>query len=134
MTNELLAWRSWDLKGLRVTQLRFDAQLHIHMWTLDRDLLVSFGNEFIFKDADGRTSTFDPERVSELAPILGLLFKPVLQSSASSTGICILKFEDGSELQCEPHEKYEAWESRGTENLQGASLLCGPGGGSPWGK
>ena len=28
---------------------------------------------------------------------------------------------------------FEAWEAHGTEDLKSIGLLCGPGGGSPWG-
>ena len=126
-------WRTWDVTGLKVTQLRLDYQFHVHMWSLERDLLITFGTPFTLRSATGEIHTFDPERSEELCPLLSLLHRSVVRFSASSKGACTLQFEDGADLRGEPHEKYEAWESHGTGELEGASLLSVVGGGSPWG-
>ena len=126
-------WRTWDLSGLDVTQLLFDFQFHVHMWSLQRDLLISFGMPFTFRSPDGEIRTYEPEQSESLWPLLGLLHRDVTTFAASSKGGCVLRFADGSELRGEPHEQYEAWESHGTGELESASLLCGVGGGSPWG-
>jgi hypothetical protein len=130
---EQAEWQAWNLSGLEVTQLRLDFQFHVHMWSLERDLLITFGTPFTFRSATGEVYTFDPERTEGLCPLLPLLHRSVATFTASSDGECVLRFEDGAELRGEPHEKYEAWESHGTGLLEGASLLCGVGGGSPWG-
>lgn len=75
--------------------------------------------------ADGSTQNFDPEQNEKLSKLLKLLHKPVKSFAASSGGHCILEFEDGTQLRGEPHEKYEAWESHGSGDLEEASLLCG---------
>jgi|SRR6056297_406495 len=126
-------WKKWDLRGLKVTQLRYDYQFHIHMWTLHRDFLVTFGAPFILYSKKGIEQHFDPEKTETLGPLLNLLFQPVTSFAASSEGFCTLEFEKGEQLRGEPHEKYEAWESRGSEDLEEATLLCDAGGGSPWG-
>ena len=126
-------WRTWNLHGLKVTQLRFDFQFHLHTWSLKRDLLLTFGTPFTFSSPDGEVLTYDPGRSDSLCPLLSLLHREVETFSVSTSGLCVLRFEDGSELRGEPHEQYEAWESRGTGELRTASLLCGVGGGSPWG-
>ena len=131
--SEQAEWRTWSLAGLEVTQLRFDYQFHVHMWLPDRDLLVSFGTPFALRLRAGEPRTFDPERNESLGPLLSVLHLPVTQFAASSEGECALLFGDGAELRGTPHERYEAWESRGTGDLASASLLCGVGGGSPWG-
>jgi hypothetical protein len=129
---EQVEWRTWDVDGLKVTQLRLDSRFHVHMWSLERDLLISFGAPFKRRAETGEVCTFDPERSETLCPLLTLLGRAVSQFAASSEGECALLFADGSELRVEPHEKYEAWEARGTGGLEGASLLCDVGGGSPW--
>lgn len=126
-------WRAWDLDGLKVTQLCFDFRFHVHMWTLERELLISFGTPFMFRAANGHEVTVDPAQKGELSPLLTLFFLPVRRFAASSEGHCLLEFSDGTELRGEPHELYEAWESQGTGDLESASLLCDIGGGSPWG-
>ncbi len=132
--DDSVEWKKWDLNGFNVTQLRFDYQFHIHMWTLQSDLLVSFMTPFILHSYDGREKHFAPERNEALGPLLNLLHQRAKSFAASSAGFCILEFEDGTQLKGEPHKKYEAWESRGSGDLAEASLLCGIGGGSPWGK
>lgn len=131
--SEQPTWRTWNIAGLEVTQLRFDYRFHVHMWSLDHDLLVTFGTPFMLRSAEGDIHTFDPERSDELCPLLLLLHRSVTTFAASSDGECVLRFENGAELRGAPHEKYEAWETCGTGDLEDASLLCGVGGGSPWG-
>jgi uncharacterized protein DUF6188 len=131
--NEEVEWRTWNLSGLKVTQLRVDFQFHLHMWSLERDLLITFGTPFTLRSPEGEVKRFDPERSVSLCPLLSLMHRSVETFAASSIGECVLRFEDGSELRGVPHESYEAWESHGTGELEGASLLCGIGTGSPWG-
>ena len=116
-----------------MTQLRFDFQFHLHMWSLERDLLITFGTPFTLRSQEGEVHAFDPERSESLCPLLSLLHRSVETFAASSIGECVLRFEDGTELRGVPHESYEAWESHGTGELESASLLCGVGVGSPWG-
>ena len=130
---ERTEWRTWSLNGLKVTQLRLDFQFHVHVWSLDRDLLVTFSTPFKLCLPTGEVHIFDPELSEKMCPLLSLLHRPVAKFAASSEGACALRFEDGAELHAVPHEEYEAWESQGTGELEGASLLCGVGGGSPWG-
>lgn len=120
------------MSGLKVTQVRFDYSFHVHMWSLERDLIISFGAPFTFSSPSGEVHRFDPERQDELSPLLLLLHRSVSMFSASSAGHCILLFDDGAELRANPHEKYEAWESHGGGSLDSASLLCGVGGGLAW--
>ena len=131
--NQPAQWREWKLNGLKITQLRFDYQVHVHMWSAERDLLVIFGIPFTFRTAEGITVVCDYEQSQTLCPLLSLRFRAVSVFRASSEGQCQIGFEDGAELLCSPDERYEAWESHGSGDLAGASLLCGPGGGLPWG-
>ncbi len=130
---EQVEWRTWDLAGLEVTQLRFDFQFHVHMWSLDRELLVTFGAPFRLRSATGEVRRFDPEHNETLGPLLSLLHRALTAFVVYSHGECALRFADDSELRSEPHLRYEAWESHGAGVLEDASLLCGIGGGSPWG-
>lgn len=125
-------WRTWDLSGLEVTQLRFDFQFHVLMWTPDRELLLIFGAPFTFLTSAGDVQEVDPEQGQNFDSLLPLLHRPVVSFAASSEGDCVLKFADGTELRGQPHATYEAWESHATGTLEGASLLCAVGGGPPW--
>jgi len=103
------------------------------MWSLERDLLISFGTPFTLCSSTGEVRSIDPALQDELRPLLTLLHRSVSMFSASSAGHCALLFEDGTELRANPHEKFEAWESHGRRSLESASLLCNIGGGPPWG-
>ena len=127
-------WREWSLRGLEVTQLRFDYQFHVHVTARDRELLLVFGLPFRLRAPSGGERTLDPEQNDTLAPLLSLLHRPLEGFAAASDGRCVLRFTDGTELHAEPHEYYEAWHAEGTGALADASLLCGPGGGAPWGE
>lgn len=120
--------QTWDLSGLNVTQLRLDYQFHVHMWSPERDLVVTFGTSFTFRAPTGESRAFDPEQTASLCPLLSLLHRPVAAFAISSESECVLRFEDGSELRGEPHESYEAWEAHGTGDLEGASMGCVVGG------
>jgi hypothetical protein len=126
-------WREWSLAGLKVTQLKFDYQIHVHMWTRERDLVVIFEAPVTLLAADGNACKCYYAKSETLCPLLSLLFQEVSAFHASSEGECRLEFEDGTELVCGPDEQCEAWQSHGSGNLVNASLLCGPGGGAPWG-
>jgi len=129
MTND---WIFRDLTGLSVTQLKFDFRLHIHMWSLQRSLMVTLGATFTIHWSGDRVESFDPEKMSSLGELLKVFNCPVSEFRASRQGQCILVFADGVEIHCQPHPQYEAWESEGTGDLESVSLLCGVGGGSPW--
>jgi hypothetical protein len=126
-------WREWNLEGLEVTQLRFDFQFHVQIDSSERSLQITLSSPIILRSDMDAPLLLDPEQTYTLSPLLSLLFKPVVSFRASSDGDCHLRFQNGAELSCAPDERYEAWESHGTGELASASLLCGPGGGSPWG-
>ncbi len=127
-------WREWNLEGLEVTQLCFDFQFRVQMWSSERSLLITFGSPIVLNSDNGASLLLDPAQTHTLSPLLSLLFRPAVSFRASSEGHCQLRFQNGSELSCAPDERYEAWGSHGTGELASASLLCGPGGGSPWGQ
>ncbi len=131
--NQSVEWREWDLTGLLVTQLRFDYQVHVHMWTFERDLYLQIGSPFTFQTAEGVVWECDGETSRNLCSLLALRFRSVTQFRSSSDGVCQLIFADDAMLTCMPDPQYEAWESHGSGDLASASLFCSPGGGSPWG-
>ena len=126
-------WREWSLEGLEVTQLCFNYQFRVQIGFSERSLLITFSSPVILRSKDDEPLLLDPEQTHTLFPLLPLLFRPAVSFRASSEGHCQLGFQNGSELSCAPDERYEAWESLGTGELTSASLLCGPGGGPPWG-
>ena len=127
-------WREWNLDGLAVTQLRFDFQFHMQIGSSERSLSITLSSPIVLRTNSGEPLLLDPEQTPTLSPLLSLLFQPAELFRASSEGHCQLRFQNGSELSGAPDDRYEAWESQGTGELASASLLCGPGGGPPWGQ
>jgi hypothetical protein len=125
--------REWSLRDLEVTFLHFDYRFIVEMCSGDRSLSIVFGSPFSLRWPGGEEQTFDPEKNETLGPLLSLLHRPVTTFSTTSNGECVLRFADGTELCGRPHPQFEAWEANGAGDLKGIGLLCGPGGGSPWG-
>lgn len=118
------AWHEWDLSGLTVTQLRLDYAFSVHLWSLDRDLLVRFATPFTFRPASGVAVTIDPTVPGAVAPALSVLHQPAATFRVSSADRCTLRLAGGSELSSARHPEFEAWESSGSGDLEPASWLA----------
>jgi len=118
---------------LEVTFLHFDYRFTVDMASGDRSLSIIFECPFSMRLPSGEERSFDPEENETLGPLLSLLHRPVSTFLASSNGLCVLRFRDGTELRGQPHPQFESWEATGTGELERIGLLCGPGGDSPWG-
>lgn len=125
-------WAEWSLDGLRVTQIRLDQALHIHMWSLEKDLLLWLGTPFMFRDRAGNEFRVDPSVVSDTIPVLPVLGSNARLFRASSHSRCELVTDFGV-VSAEIHPRFEAWYSEGSGDLEGANLLSPIGSGSPWG-
>ena len=118
------SWREWDLVGLNVTQLRIDYAFSVHLWSLERDLLIRFGVPFALRLTSGELVTLEPELPGGVALALSILHQPAASFQISSADRCVLRLADGVELSSEPHPKYEAWESWGSGDLEPASWIA----------
>lgn len=125
--------RKWNLSGLEITCLQFDYRFTVDIWSAERSLSIIFESPFVVLEASGETKVFEPEKNETLGRLLSLLHRPVTDFEAWSDGRCWLGFADGTEICGEPHPQFEAWSAHGGGDLSSIGLLCGPGGGSPWG-
>ncbi len=125
-------WKSWDLRGLCVTQLTIDSRFTISIWARDRELQLILETPFQFKNREGQVTDHDPEDVNSIATLLDLLNLEVIEFRVSSEGRCTLYFRNGMELRARLDESFEAWKCYGRGSLASVQLLCGPGGGQPW--
>jgi hypothetical protein len=121
------------LSGLEVTFLHFDYRFSVDIWSVERGLSIIFETPFVVTAPSGEGKVFDPAKNETLGPLLSLLHRPVTCFEAWSDGRCMLRFADGTAICGEPHPQFEAWEAHGKGDLNSIGLLCGPGGGSPWG-
>jgi hypothetical protein len=125
---------TWRLDGYRVTQLLVDASsFRFQSWALDGAVEIRCGAPFTFRDVDGREVAIDPELPERLAPLLTLTGRGLATVRVRRSGELMMQFGDGSAIVVPPHERYEAWEIRGSGVLEKLSYLCNIGGGSPWG-
>ena len=123
----------WVLGGRRVTQVTVDlSSVRLYAWTLDGDLEVRAGVPFSLRRGNTETR-FETEQPATLGPVLALLGSTLHSLTVSRFGSLLLRFDDGSELQIEPHDRFEAWEAHGSGSLEGVAYLAGPPGQSPWG-
>ena len=124
----------WTFQDLRVTQLLVDpGSVRIQAWHLSGQIELRLGVPFAFRDLDGGSRAVDPEAPEQLAPLLTLVGRSVDAATISRWGTLGIRFGDGSAIDIEPHDQFEAWEIQGTGELAAVNYLCGVGGGSPWG-
>ncbi len=124
----------WTFQDLRVTQLLVDpGSFRIQAWHLSAQIELRLGVPFAFRDLDGRSRVVDPEAPEQVAPLLTLVGRSVDAAMISRSGALAIRFGDGSTIDIEPHDQFEAWEIQGTGELAEVNYLCGVGGGSPWG-
>jgi len=63
-------WREWNLEGLEVTQLCFDFQFRVQMWSSERSLLITFGSPVVLRSNTGEPLLLDPEQTHTLSPLV----------------------------------------------------------------
>ena len=123
----------WMLLDYRVTQLLVDpGSFRLQSWSLEGSLEIRFGAPFTLVSARGGARRLDPEQTEGLAPVLGLLRRPLQSVTISRDGVLAVEFSDGVVLRAEPHPRHEAWEVQGAGTLEGMAYVCGVGGGKPW--
>jgi uncharacterized protein DUF6188 len=125
--------RRWSLAGLDVTRLALSYQVELSMWSRGRALTLVIEGPFEIVRTTGPPAIVAPGTAATYEPLLSLLHQPVTDFVARADGSCELVFESGTLLRVAPLDRYEAWNTYGEGSLQGAALLCGPGGGRPWG-
>ncbi len=70
-------------------------------------------------------SLLTPAKSASLAPILSFFNAPVRSIAIRKTGRLALSFGDGTLLEVEPDDAYEAWQLGGSGSFL---LICSPGG------
>jgi hypothetical protein len=132
--NEERDRHDWQVSDHRVTAIIFDlSSIRLQSWTLSASIEVRLGVPFDLSAA-GHTYRIDPEQPATGAPLLPLLGSEVHQLSVRRTGEMTLHLDDHVSIEVEPHAEYEAWEAEFTGPFARSGYLCGPGGGSPWGR
>src|SRR5690349_218356 len=83
----------------------------------ERSVTVSL-SYFRFRDRDGREHSLNAEDDRRLlAPALACFGMTVAHAYAWKSCQLELAFTDGTRIEAEPHDRYEAWQVRGPDNV-----------------
>ncbi|MEU4829910.1 DUF6188 family protein [Streptosporangium sp. NPDC023615] len=114
-------------RGMQVVQVRVSHQLTL---LLDGDAQVDIESTATLTTGpltapDAEPLQLAPER-QEVAPALALFGATIVSSVAFKSGALRLVFDTGTHLNVKPDSRYEAWSTRGPDDLR---FVCLPGGG-----
>ena len=120
------------VQGYRVTRITIDFRFGVELEGEEESdrARVAIGAPFTYTDAGRRSSVLDPEGTRRrLGPALDCFDLKVQELHVrKADGQLDLSFIDGSGIEVEPLDEYEAWEIAGPGSLK---LVCMPGGGEP---
>jgi hypothetical protein len=112
------------VEGHPVSQVVLDWEVRLRVYDAAVDLDIGLTTPFRLI-VGGVKHVVRPGDTETLAPLLGLLRKPVASVLAQKDGHFEVRFSDGDLLQAKPDLVYESWElSMGS----GERLVCLPGG------
>ena len=91
---------AWTLSDHRVTQLCVEmTSCRLLSWSLQESVEVRFASSFELMLADGSTRRIDPSAQEQLAPLLTLVGRSLLQLVVSRSGGLELRLSDGSVIE-----------------------------------
>jgi hypothetical protein len=123
----------WTFSEHRITQLCIDpTACRLQTWSLNASLEIRIGVPFQLTLADGSSRDIDPEAHEQVAPMLTLMSRELLQLTVTRGGSLDVRFSDGSTVSVESHPRYEAFEVIGAGSLEGMQYRASRVGGSPW--
>jgi len=123
----------WKFSEHRITQLCIDpSACRLQTWSLNASLEIRIGVPFQLALADGSSRDIDPEAHEQVAPLLTLMGRELLQLTVTRAGSLDVRFSDGTTLAVDSHPRYEAFEVIGAGALEGMQYHASRGGGSPW--
>ena len=116
----------------RVTQLVFDVRaLRIQTWSLDSSVEIRVAAPFTLVSPRGGERRLDPAQTEGLAPVLGILRRPVQSLTIARSGELSVEFGDGGAIRVPPAGG-DAWEVLGAGTMEGMSYRSRTGDRAPW--
>jgi hypothetical protein len=124
---------AWTLSDHRVTQLCVETtSCRLQSWSLQESIEVRFASSFDLMLADGTTRRIDPTAHEQLAPLLTLVGRALLQLVVSRSGDLELRLSDGTVIEARTRSTRASFEVNGAGALEGMSYICGVAGGPLW--
>src|SRR6185503_3319852 len=100
----------WTLEGHRITQVCVDlSSCRLQSWSLQSSLEIRFGVPFRLALVDGTRREIDPEQPEQVAPLLTLVSRELLQLVVTKDGSIEARMSDGSVLSADSHRRHEAF-------------------------
>jgi hypothetical protein len=123
--------RHWSLNGLAVAEVCLSYTTRVRLRGPAGGLMITLEGPFEI-GTEGSFISVDPLKRAELAPVLAILHELAHALAVDAGGELCLTLASGIEIRCTPQSDSEAWQTQGDGCLVSASMICPPGGGTPW--
>jgi hypothetical protein len=124
---------AWTLSDHRVTQFCVEmTSCRLHSWSLQESIEVRFASPFELTLADGSTRRIDPTAHEQLAPLLTLVGRALLQFIVSRSGDLEIRLSDGTVIEMRTRATRANFEVNGAGALEGMSYISGTARGPLW--
>src|SRR5690348_1558665 len=124
---------AWSFSDHRVTQLCVEmTSCRLQSWSLQESLEVRFASPFELSLADGSTRRIDPTAQEQVAPLLTLVGRALMQLVVSRSGDLDLRLSDGTVIEMRTRATRASFEVNGAGALEGMSYISGVASGPLW--
>jgi hypothetical protein len=124
---------AWTFSDHRVTQFCVEmTSCRLQSWSLQESLEVRLASPFELTLADGSMRRIDPTAHEQLAPLLTLVGRALMQLVVSRSGDLELRLSDGTLIETRTRATRANFEVNGAGALEGMSYIAGGSGGPLW--
>ena len=124
---------AWTFSDHRVTQFCVEiTSCRLQSWSLSESLEVRLSSPFELMLADGTTRRIDPTAHEQLAPLLTLVGRALMQLVVSRSGDLELRLSDGTVIEIRTRATRASFEVNGAGALEGMSYVSGVANGPLW--
>jgi len=124
---------TWTFGDHRVTQFCVEmTSCRLQSWSLQESVEIRFASPFELTLADGSTRRIDPTAHEQLAPLLTLVGRALLQIVVSRPGELEIRLSDGSVIEMRTRATRATFEVNGAGALEGISYISSGASGPLW--
>ena len=124
---------AWTFGDHRVTQFCVEmTSCRLQSWSLQESIEVRLASPFELTLADGSTRRIDPTAHEQLAPLLTLVGRALLQLVVARSGDLEIRLSDGSVLEMRTRATRASFEVNGAGALEGLTYVSGVASGPLW--
>jgi hypothetical protein len=124
---------TWTFSDHRVTMFCVETtSCRLQSWSLQDSVEIRFASSFELTLADGSMRRIDPTAHEQLAPLLTLVGRALLQLVVSRSGDLEIRLSDGSLIEMRTRATRASFEVNGAGALEGMSYVSGVSSGPMW--